>query len=114
MIRVHRRLLGAALLLAAPPFTARAQQAGVTAVPDSAVAKIDRAFAALGGPDAPGCAVGLSENGRPVLTREGVPTDVLAAAVKANDNDVDAVVRWYSIPRRAVQAAVEFETRLAA
>jgi uncharacterized protein (DUF433 family) len=52
--------------------------------------------------------------GRPVLTREGVPTDVLAAAVKANDNDVDAVVRWYSIPRRAVQAAVEFETRLAA
>ncbi len=52
--------------------------------------------------------------GRPVLAREGIPTDVIAAAVKANDNEIDAVARWYSIPRRAVQAAVEFEARLAA
>jgi CubicO group peptidase (beta-lactamase class C family) len=69
MTRVHRRALGAALLLAAPAFTAGAQQAGITAVPDTVVARVDRAFAGLGGPDAPGCAVGLSENGRPVLTR---------------------------------------------
>jgi CubicO group peptidase (beta-lactamase class C family) len=69
MTRVHRRLFGAAMLLAAPTFAAGAQQAGITAIPDSALAKIDRAFAGLGGPEAPGCAVGLSENGRPVLTR---------------------------------------------
>ena len=69
MIRAHRRVFGAALILAAPMSTIAAQQAGITSVPDSAVAKIDRAFAAVGGADAPGCAVGLSENGRPVLTR---------------------------------------------
>ena len=46
-----------------------AQQAGVTALPDSAVVRIDRAFAALGGRDAPGCAIGMSQNGQPVLTR---------------------------------------------
>ena len=69
MTRVHRRFLGAALLLAAPTLSAAAQQAGITAIPDSAVAKIDRAFAGLGGREAPGCAVGLSENGQPVLTR---------------------------------------------
>jgi CubicO group peptidase (beta-lactamase class C family) len=66
-LRIHVALAAA---LAAVPFApARAQQAGVTTLPDSAVARIDRAFAALGGRDAPGCAVGLSENGQPVLTR---------------------------------------------
>ena len=67
-LRAHATL--AAITLALAPWPAsHAQQAGLTSVPDSAVARIDRAFAALGGPDAPGCAIGLSEQGRPVLTR---------------------------------------------
>jgi CubicO group peptidase (beta-lactamase class C family) len=67
--RPIRAALTAATLTLAPFGLAFAQQAGITAIPDSAVAKVDRAFATLGGPDAPGCAVGLSENGKPVLTR---------------------------------------------
>ncbi|NUP71946.1 MAG: serine hydrolase [Gemmatimonadaceae bacterium] len=67
-LRAHATL--AVITLALAPWPAsHAQQAGLTGLPDSAVARIDRAFAALGGPDAPGCAIGLSEQGRPVLTR---------------------------------------------
>ena len=62
-------LFAAGLLLTVPLAPGGAQQAGVTALPDSAVLRIDRAFASLGGREAPGCAVGLSENGKPVLTR---------------------------------------------
>ena len=69
MIPRQARLVGALLLAAAPALSAGAQQAGVTAIPDSAVARIDRAFAVLGGREAPGCAVALGENGQPVLTR---------------------------------------------
>ena len=58
--RPIRAALTAATLTLAPFGLAFAQQAGITAIPDSAVAKVDRAFATLGGPDAPGCAVGLS------------------------------------------------------
>jgi CubicO group peptidase (beta-lactamase class C family) len=65
----HARLVIGAALLAAPLLAADAQQAGVTALPDSAVVRIDRAFASLGGREAPGCAIGMSENGKPVLTR---------------------------------------------
>lgn len=52
--------------------------------------------------------------GRPILTRECVPTDLIASAVRANDGDVESVGRWYSLPKRAVQAAVAFEERAAA
>jgi CubicO group peptidase (beta-lactamase class C family) len=64
-----RGTLAIATLALAPLEALRAQQAGVTTLPDSAVAQIDRAFAALGGREAPGCAIGLSDKGRPVLTR---------------------------------------------
>ncbi len=47
----------------------RAQSAGVTRLPDSVVARIDRAFTTSGGPDAPGCAVGAARRGETVLTR---------------------------------------------
>ena len=59
--------LAAAIGLALPALGA--QQAGVTALPDSIVARVDRAFATLGGKEAPGCAIGLSQDGQPVLTR---------------------------------------------
>src|SRR3982751_2650546 len=47
----------------------QAQQPGVSALPDSTVAKVDRVFAALGGPASPGCAVGVARAGQPVLAR---------------------------------------------
>jgi len=50
--------------------------------------------------------------GRPVLAQEGVPTDVLAAAVKANDGDIESVSRWYQDRPQAVRAALAFEERL--
>jgi CubicO group peptidase (beta-lactamase class C family) len=61
------RLRLAVLLLAAAPL--QAQQPGITSIPDSTVAKVDRVFAALGGPSSPGCAVGVGRAGQPVLTR---------------------------------------------
>lgn len=67
-----RRTVFAASLAAlalAPVAPLHTQQPGITAVPDTAVERIDRAFAALGNADAPGCAVGMSRNGQPVLTR---------------------------------------------
>ncbi|MEO8336319.1 MAG: serine hydrolase [bacterium] len=51
------------------PITLTAQQPGITAIPDSVVTRIDRAFLALGGAQAPGCAIGISRAGQPVLTR---------------------------------------------
>ena len=59
--------LAAAIVVALPALGA--QQAGVTALPDSIVVRVDRAFATLGGKEAPGCAIGLSKDGQPVLTR---------------------------------------------
>lgn len=59
--------LALAALLFAP--TIGAQQAGITAIPDSIVSRLDRSFGTLGGADAPGCAIGMSRDGQPVLTR---------------------------------------------
>lgn len=69
MHRLPARFVVALAVLAVAPHTLHAQQAGLSTLPDSAIARIDRVFATLGGRDAPGCAVGLSENGQPVLTR---------------------------------------------
>jgi CubicO group peptidase (beta-lactamase class C family) len=68
-IRLARTVIAASALALAPAEWLHAQRAGITRLPDDVVARIDRVFAALGGPDAPGCAVGLSRNGEPVLTR---------------------------------------------
>jgi hypothetical protein len=46
-----------------------------------------------------------------------VPTAILAAAVKAEDDETEAVPRvakWYGVAPKAVAAAVEYEQRLAA
>lgn len=64
---MHRlRILTTALVLA--PAAAAAQQAGVSAVPDSVVAAADRAFG-WATDQSPGCAVGVAKAGQPVLTR---------------------------------------------
>lgn len=52
--------------------------------------------------------------GRPTIAEQGVPTDTIAAAVRAHDGDYAEVARWYDLPVRAVKAAVKFEQRLAA
>ena len=69
MHRLTARFVVALAVCPVAPHALDAQQAGLTTLPDSAVARIDRAFAALGGRDAPGCAVGISENGQVVLMR---------------------------------------------
>lgn len=51
--------------------------------------------------------------GQPVVTREGVPTNVLARSYRA-ERSMDRVARWYDVDIRSVRAAVEFERRLAA
>lgn len=49
--------------------TLGAQQAGITALPDSVVQQVDRGFAPFTAAGSPGCAIGLARNGQPVLTR---------------------------------------------
>jgi len=68
-MRYRSPCIAAAILLVANAVTLGAQQAGITAIPDSIVTRIDRAFASLGGAQAPGCAIGISQAGQPVLTR---------------------------------------------
>ena len=51
--------------------------------------------------------------GQPISRDEGVPTAVLAGAY-AKAGSLDTEARWYEVSRPAVNAAVEFEQRLAA
>lgn len=51
--------------------------------------------------------------GQPVVNPEGVPTRALARAVLA-DGDAELVARSFAVSRLSVQAAVEFEEKLAA
>jgi uncharacterized protein (DUF433 family) len=51
--------------------------------------------------------------GRPIVFRQGVPTEVLARAANACGS-VDEVSRWYEVPRAEIEDAVEFEQQLAA
>jgi len=44
---------------------------------------------------------------------EGVPTRILASALKATGSMVE-VVRWFEIKESAVRAAVQFERKLLA
>ncbi|MEP7001771.1 MAG: serine hydrolase domain-containing protein, partial [bacterium] len=68
---MHRgkSLFACALFLATAPHTTRAQQAGVTSLPDVVVARVDSAFASINTLTTPGCSIGLSQNGKVVLTR---------------------------------------------
>lgn len=51
--------------------------------------------------------------GRPIVDPHGVPTEVLANAAKAAGS-IAEVARWYEVPEREIQDAIEFEQRLAA
>jgi uncharacterized protein (DUF433 family) len=50
--------------------------------------------------------------GRPIISPESVPTEVLARAVRA-EGSVEAVARWFLVDPKAVEDAVEFEKKLA-
>lgn len=52
--------------------------------------------------------------GSPIVASAGVPTDTIAASVKAEGGDRKAVARIYGISPQEVAAAVRFETQLAA
>lgn len=51
--------------------------------------------------------------GAPIVARSGVPTKVLANALKA-EGSVESVAKWYEVSEREVRDAVLFEERLAA
>jgi uncharacterized protein (DUF433 family) len=51
--------------------------------------------------------------GTPIVARRGVPTHVLAGPVEAGDPP-ELVAKWFEVPVRDVQAAVEFERSLLA
>lgn len=51
--------------------------------------------------------------GQPIIFREGIPTQVLARGVRANDSLAE-VARWFEIKSASVREAVEFEQALAA
>lgn len=52
--------------------------------------------------------------GEPIVAEGGVPTDTLAAAYKAEGDNVDRVARLYRVKPQEVKAAVAFEQQLAA
>lgn len=51
--------------------------------------------------------------GQPVLSKEGIPTAILAHAVKIEES-YEEVANWYEIPVSSVKNAVNFEKQLAA
>ncbi len=50
--------------------------------------------------------------GRPIDRDTGIPTDVLATALKSEKGDAERVARWWKVPVEAVHQAAEFEVRL--
>jgi uncharacterized protein (DUF433 family) len=52
--------------------------------------------------------------GTPIVEKTGIPTYILAAAYRANDQDELLIANWYKVKPSHVLAAVEFETRLSA
>jgi uncharacterized protein (DUF433 family) len=55
----------------------------------------------------------LRNFGEPIVTKEGVPTRVLARSYQA-EHSMARVAKWYDVDVESVRAAVEFERRLAA
>jgi uncharacterized protein (DUF433 family) len=51
--------------------------------------------------------------GRPIVSNEGVPTEILAAAMAAG-NSHQEVIRWYEVAPKSLRDAVEFEASHAA
>ncbi len=52
--------------------------------------------------------------GTPIVEAVSVPTAILAAAYRANDEDAEAVASWYNVHANHVIAAVQFESKMAA
>ena len=50
--------------------------------------------------------------GRPIDSETGVPTDVLADALRAENGNAARVAKWWKVPVEAVNQAAEFELRL--
>ncbi len=51
--------------------------------------------------------------GQPIVAREGVPTVILAKAVRVQ-NSLDLVAKWFQVSKPSLRDAVDFEQRLAA
>lgn len=51
--------------------------------------------------------------GQPIVVREGVPTSVLAKAVRV-EHSSEIVAKWFEVSKRSLRDAVRFEHRLAA
>lgn len=51
--------------------------------------------------------------GHPIVMKHGVPTEIIARAVRASGS-IKEVVKWYELPKAEVEDAVEFEQKLAA
>jgi len=49
--------------------------------------------------------------GRPI-TREGIATDILVAALDSAGGNFDETARWYGVPSASVRAAAAFEARM--
>jgi uncharacterized protein (DUF433 family) len=52
--------------------------------------------------------------GKPIIEQLGIPTAILAAAYRANDEDEELVGEWYNVSPKDVLVAVEFESKMAA
>jgi uncharacterized protein (DUF433 family) len=55
----------------------------------------------------------LRSFGQPIVSKEGVPTAVLARAFHV-EQSIASVARWFEVSKRAVKQATEFESQLAA
>jgi len=49
--------------------------------------------------------------GKPIVESVGIPTGILAACYRANQNSIKAVSRWYDISTGDVQQAIAFEKK---
>ena len=101
-VRRTRFILACAAHLAVLPSTIVAQQSGVTTLPDSVVARIDRAFAVIR-PAGPGCAIGMSRNGITMFSRgygmANIEYDV--------PNTAETIFESGSVAKQFTAAAVE-------
>jgi CubicO group peptidase (beta-lactamase class C family) len=102
---MHREksLVAGAVLLVTALSSIRAQQAGVTNLPDAVVARIDSAFSGISGVGTPGCAIGLSQNGKTVLTR----AYGMANLEYAVPNSSETIFESGSVAKQFTAAAVE-------
>lgn len=52
--------------------------------------------------------------GQPIVSQAKIPTHILSTAFVANGKQVDVVADWYGVSKEDVQAAIDFENKLAA